>query len=138
MPIISRKRGGNISLANNLNFTVLKINRYEVKLGVCMASLGQGITSMLDHVGAICCDRSCYFLFPQGGCRTLVVGCQKGHSLSLCGTGTLTVLNIAVDCVTLEVTSAWTKSPLSIKCAAEDFAESPHTVRPHTFSMDNH
>lgn len=96
--------GESVLVAPELIFTILEINRDDIKLAVCVAHLGRQPRSLLDNVREICRDRACYFMFPQGGCCSLVVECRPGDRLSLREAGTLAVLGIAQGCVLLDVT----------------------------------
>lgn len=103
MSIVSRNCGEHVHLGDDISVTVLGIDRCEVKLGVCSGTSGQDNAASNERLASIRSEGSRYYLFPQGGPRTLVVRCEKGKSLSFNGTSRLTVLNITAGGATLRI-----------------------------------
>jgi len=101
MSIVSRKSGEQVHCADGISVRVLGIEAGEIKLGICSGMSGPGCAAPHEQLASVCCRGPRYFLFPQGGARTLVVRCEKGKSLSFNGTSTLTVLDIAEGVATL-------------------------------------
>lgn len=105
MSIVSRKRGEQVQLADDISVTVLGLDRCEVKLGICSSASDEDGAAANEQLASVRSQGSRYYLFPQGGVCTLVVRCEKGKSVSFNGTSTLTVLNIANGSATLRLAS---------------------------------
>ena len=101
MSIVSRKRGEQVHLADDISVTVLGIDPCEVKLGICSRTSGRNNAAADQQLTSIRSKGSRHYLFPLGGPRILVVRCEKGKSVSFNGTSKLTVLNIAGGMATL-------------------------------------
>lgn len=104
MTILCPNRGDLICITNGLRLSVLEFNDHGATFSICDADFFRGGAAPSEQIAAACRNASCYFWFPIGGCRTLVVKCGKGKTLSLEDFARLTVLNVSSDRVTLAIT----------------------------------
>ncbi len=104
MTILCPTRGDLICITKGLRLSMLEFNDRGATFSVCDADFLRGGAAPSEQIAAICRNASCYFWFPIGGCRTLVLKCAKGRTLLLEHFARLTVLNVSSDRVTLAIT----------------------------------
>lgn len=107
MTILCPSRGDLICITKGLRLSVLELNGQGATFSICDADLLRGLRGAAapsEKIAAACRNASCYFWFPIGGCRTLVLKCGKGKTLSLADFAQLVVLNVTSDRVTLAIT----------------------------------
>lgn len=104
MAILCPNRGDHICIANGVRLSVLEFSDHGATFSVCDANFLHDGAARSEQIAAACRNGSCYFWFPIGGCRTLVVKCGKGKTLSLADFARLTVLNVSSDRITLAIT----------------------------------
>jgi hypothetical protein len=104
MAILCPNRGDQICITNGLRLSVLGFSDHGATFSVCDADFLHDGAARAEQIAAACRSASCYFWFPIGGCRTLVVKCGQGKTLSLAEFARLTVLNVSFNRLTLAIT----------------------------------
>ena len=103
MHVMHRKRGEQFLLGDDISVVVLEIDRRGAKFGICSMNARHNDNAMPALGCDVRCNGSGYYLFPQRGCCTFVVSCERGKTLFLNDTAEITVRHIEGRSVTLEI-----------------------------------